>query len=91
MARDSVFYKVAKDENSFKRAVVQSPDARGFPGTCFIPFRVGQDLADKIPANAITTQVVLEDCGCPDITIRTAELFALRFSQAHAPVQVGGT
>jgi hypothetical protein len=76
MGRDSVFYKIAKDENSFTELLCNLL-MRGDFRACVLPLFVGQELADKIPASAITTQIVLEDCGCPDITIRTAELCAL--------------
>ena len=75
MARDSVFYKVVKDENSFTELLCNLLMREVFRAQV-LPLLVPELLPSGICAAGISTQELL-DCGRPDIVIRTAEICAL--------------
>jgi hypothetical protein len=76
MARDSVFYKLAKDENSFTELLCNLLMRDEFR-TRVMPLLIPESLASSIPAEAITTQEHAEDCGRPDIVIQTSNVCLL--------------
>lgn len=76
MARDSIFHKLANDENSFTELLCNFLWRDEFR-SAVLPSFMPAPFASRVNAHQITTQFVSEDCGRPDIKIETSDVFVL--------------
>jgi hypothetical protein len=72
VARDSIFYKLAKDENSFIELLCNFLMRDEFRAQV-LPLLCPETPASSITSATITTQEIDKDCGRPDIVIRSDE------------------
>lgn len=76
MTRDSVFFKLAKDENSFTELLCNLLVRDDF-GVQVLPLLCPKTPPSSLAGATITTQEIDKDCGRPDIVIRTDEACGL--------------